>query len=361
MPTRTHNRKRAAGDKAEQQMAFYLNRAFRDDPRIRIINNLRLVDPNQPEHNGRPGVCQIDHLVLHQHGAFIVESKSVGDEITVTPDGNGGDEWTYKWNGAPKGVASPIEQAKRQRDFLRTILHAERERLLAKIGVGLRTLAKIVAGTDQRGFTSMPIQLIVAVSDNGKINRRKGWKEPTKPFKTFLCKADQAPRHITEELKNHASWLGKSDETKDYGLWSMKPEELDAVHAFLRDRNTPASASAAGQATVTTAVPNPPIDLPGPQLAHAPKQTPASGTLEAACKACGSTSLTAKSGRFGYYWACNDCSTNTAMPLICAACGENGKATKRVRIRKDRTTYLRTCESCGIDQVVWRAPAGAAP
>lgn len=350
-------RKRAAGERAESQMAFYLNRAFRDATDLRVINDLRLKDPNQPEHDDRPGVCQIDHLVLHRHGAFIIESKSVGDEITVTPDGHGGDEWTYRFNGTRKGVPSPIKQAERQRDLLRTLLQSHRESLLGKMAVGLRTISKVVGGTDQRGFSHMPIQLIVAVSDNGKIKRMNRWKEPMQPFKTFLCKADQVTDRIREELKTHSSWLrnvARQDAAKvrDYGLWSMKPAELDAVTNFLRAHNTSPPAPAVPPQTT----PLPGQDLPAPQPVVPAMQRPSTSSNAAKCKSCQSTHLAARSGRYGYYWYCNDCGTNTAMPKLCSVCGADGRRGGKVSIRKQGAKYFRSCQVCGIDQCIWKQP-----
>ncbi|MEO1407846.1 MAG: nuclease-related domain-containing protein, partial [Pseudomonadota bacterium] len=108
-----------AGIQAERQMAYYLHRAFATSSNLYVINDLRLVDPEQPEPDPRtggssPGVAQIDHLVLHRFGAFIVESKSVTGTVTVRDDG-GGDEWTR----SGKGMPSPLRQAERQGEFLR--------------------------------------------------------------------------------------------------------------------------------------------------------------------------------------------------------------------------------------------------
>lgn len=51
-----------AGAAAESQMAFYLHRAFDQDPETRVLHGLRLEDPGQPEQDGFPGACQIDQL-----------------------------------------------------------------------------------------------------------------------------------------------------------------------------------------------------------------------------------------------------------------------------------------------------------
>ena len=106
--------RREAGHAAERQMAFYLQRDFAKDPHLFVLNNLRIVDPEQPEFDGTPGVCQIDHLVMHRWGVFIVESKSVTDEVSIRDDGHGGDEWTRRFRGREQGFESPIQQARRQ-------------------------------------------------------------------------------------------------------------------------------------------------------------------------------------------------------------------------------------------------------
>ena len=100
-------------------------------------------------------------------------------------------------------MPSPIQQAKRQADFLRAFLQRHREELLGKRAIGLRTIAKLATGTDQRGFKTAPIQLVIAVSDKGKIKRLGGWKEPSEPFRVFVTKADLVPDKIGQELKRH--------------------------------------------------------------------------------------------------------------------------------------------------------------
>ena len=74
-----------AGNATERQMAHYLHRAFKDDPDAHVLNDLRLEDIEQPEQDGTVGVCQVDHLIIHRWGMFIVESKSVAEAVQVVP------------------------------------------------------------------------------------------------------------------------------------------------------------------------------------------------------------------------------------------------------------------------------------
>jgi len=342
-PESTDPRQRA-GQAAERQMAHYLQRAFAQDPDVHVLHGLRLVDPEQPEADGSPGVCQIDHLVVHQRGMFIVESKAVSESVRIRPDGSGGDEWSRVRGRREEGMRSPIQQAKLQRDFLRAILQRNRADLLAR-ATGVQGVAmKLLVKTDQRGFSRMPIQLIVAVSDDGRIEKLDGWQEPTEPLRVFVCKADVVTERIRSELAEHASHGGLlQKEHGDYGVWRMLPEESAAVAQFLVERHTPRARPRPAES---------PMAAEGFQRAHAPGQI-ATAPHSAACKECVGSALNAHWGKYGYYWKCAACGANTPMPVVCSACGAKGSGGKVVRIRKSGPQYVRVCEACGTEERVW--------
>ena len=335
-----------AGARAERQMAHYLHRAFERVNDVHLLNGLRLEDERQPEHDGTPGVCQIDHLVVHCWGLFIVESKSVSEEVRVWPDASGGDEWTRMYRGKVTGMASPIRQAARQSDFLRVLLERHREQLVGKHPVGLRTASKLLWGTDQRGFAEMPMQLIVAISDTGTIRRMNGWTEPEKPFPVFVTKADLVPEKIDRELERHAKDSSLFALTRsDYGLWSTDPEEARRVAEFLAGRHRDAPATHSGARAPRTSS--------GASTRARPSgQAPQPGG-KAACKRCNGTALAAMSGKYGYYWQCRTCGTNTRMSVVCSACGADGRRDRNVRVRKERTRYFRDCQACSKSEEIW--------
>jgi hypothetical protein len=344
-----------AGVVAERQMAFYLHRDFANDPKVFVLNDIRLSDPEQPELDGRPGVCQIDHLVLHRWGAFIIESKSVTDEVAVRDDGAGGDEWTRRSRGQDQGFPSPIQQARRQGDFLRRFLGRHRESLLGKMPPGLRSIGKLVTGTDHRGFGGMPIQIIVAISDHGKIRRVNEWKEPTKPFQTFVNKADNVGSKIREELAKHKAGSSLLGESKGaYGLWAMKPEEVETVAEFLSSHHQPRGAGVGGSASAVRHVSPTPARSAKPAAPPAAKRpSPPTAVTGPSCKSCGGNDLSGKWGKYGYYWKCNACGTNTSMPTVCSACGAEGQRGQVVKIRKEGRKFFRACEPCAIEECIW--------
>ena len=59
---KTTNQLKQQGNSAEEQMAFYLRRAFADNKDVWVFNDLYV------EHNGE--IAQIDHLVLFKYGIF---------------------------------------------------------------------------------------------------------------------------------------------------------------------------------------------------------------------------------------------------------------------------------------------------
>ncbi len=324
-------------------MAHYLHRAFSDDPSVHVLHGLRLEDGTRPEQDGSPGVCQIDHLLVHAHGAFVVESKSVTGEVRVRPDGSGGDEWSRVNSKGEQGMASPIRQAERQADFLRAYVRRHDKHLLGRAPVGLRTLARVVAGSDQRGFGAMPIQVIVAISDTGTIRRLDGWKEPTKPFQVFVTKADLAPGKIAEELRRHRQVKAlRPLSDGDYGLWRMTEQEASQVAEFLEARHVDLSGGQRRRADATAAE-----RRQGSDAANGLPATPPS------CRHCDSIKLTASWGKYGYYWRCSDCGKNTSMPAICSACGAKGSRNAGPKIHKQGKRYFRACRDCGASETIW--------
>ena len=341
------NRFERAGAKAEEQMAHYLNRSFREDSKVQVLHGLRIEDSDQPEQNGSPGVCQIDHLLVHRWGMFIVESKSVTEEIRVRPDGSGGDEWTRLYHGEEKGMGSPIQQAERQSEFLRRLFQRHHEDLMGKLQGVTGTIRKAVTGSDQRTFKNMPIQLVVAISDKGIIRRAQGWKEPQRPFRVIVSKADLVPGKIEQELKRHrkGSSLFSATLSSSYGLWNMESQEAMRVAKFLAVRHRDRLNSSSNLSS-----PSRHDDLPV-RTGH---ESVASGhAKEGICKHCLGSNLSARSGKYGYYWRCLGCGRNTRMPIACSNCGAQGERGDTVRIRKNGTSYFRDCSACGTCREIW--------
>jgi hypothetical protein len=183
-----------AGRRAEEQMAFYLRRAFGHDPEVFVMNGLRL------EREG--DACQIDHLLVHPFGFVIVESKSVTTEVAIDAKG----DWSRLVDGRWRGMPSPLNQAKLQIELLRLILDDHAPQALGKI-LGM-----------QKRFGGLHYDAFAAVSDNGIINWPPGDKYET------VCKADGTCELIKNRLKFLKGETGLSGLAK--GLFDLRRETV---------------------------------------------------------------------------------------------------------------------------------------
>jgi len=226
-------------------MAHYLRRALADDPEIFVLHDLRLeVEDDTKE------ALQIDHLVLHRHGFILIESKSVTGRILVNEHG----EWVRTWSGGAKGMQSPVLQAQRQADLLRKALVANNGRLLPTF----------LFGKLQKGFDNCPMEVVVAISDQGIIERRKDIHE--------LCKADQVPARVAAIVNRHrkaASILGTvtSSWSSCDGVMNFSAEDRQKIVTFLIEHHYPLLQArpkkpAAQTAKISPAPTPPPLPLP---------------------------------------------------------------------------------------------------
>ena len=332
----TTDRFQRAGDEAEKQMAFYLKRAFGDDPAVHVFHNLRLEENDD--------VVQIDHLILHRHGAIVIESKSVTSTIRI----NERYEWLREWKGRWSGRPSPVLQARRQADFLRKQLRARREELLDRALFGLV----------QRGLGMFVFDVVVAIIDQGMIQHQGQLPE--------VRKVDQVVDRVRELLRDQAglaSFTGKDPRSRDWGM-TLKPEELTRTSAYLRNAHRERPPSLAQNAAATqnrwtrlhsrSSVRRP--SHPVPRVVE-PVSGPAASSLNTPptlrCSKCSGERLEVAYGKYGYYLKCFACDGNTRIDLKCAGCG--GKLRTR-KTRKSGREFFAECQPCGSSRLSFVNP-----
>lgn len=201
-----------AGEEAEKQMAFYLNRSFRKCEDCFVINDLRIV------HDG--DAAQIDHLVVSKFGLFIVESKSIHGTISINKHG----EWKRTYGSEASGIPSPVTQAREQGKILKEMLRENAE----------QTLGKMLFGKIQKGYAYCPVNVYVAISDTGIIERDMDIPE--------LFKADTVPSAIANQLDEYsrkAKIFAPQNILSIEVPWEMSKEEAQATSEFILSRNTP--------------------------------------------------------------------------------------------------------------------------
>jgi len=358
-PLRSSDPLLRAGHAAEEQLAHYLHRAFGKDPELRIFHHLRLVRDGD--------AAQIDHLILHRWGVILIESKSVTSRVVINAHG----EWTRHFERKVSGMPSPILQAQRQGQFLRSYLYDHQEDLLAKF----------LLGKLQKTFTCMTLDVLVAISDSGVIERPPGLQLPE------VCKADQASEKVRAILKRAA---------RDNSLlnplgsgYFLTADERARISDFLLEHHRPLAVSACPEPVpvpVRTLAPGPnatpvqvvqvdlsPAPAPAPQIAAAPAVAPdplpvltpirdssppaavAAAESGPRCRSCEGERLSILWGKFGYYFKCGDCSGNTPIREDCPGCGA------RKKLRKSGREFFAECAACEGSTLYFLNPAEPVP
>lgn len=313
-----------AGDRQEADVAFYLRREFANNPKVMVLNDLRLV------WNGE--TAQIDHLLIHPLGFVLVESKSIYGEVRV----NEREEWSRSYKGSWSGMPSPIQQLNLQQRLLKVLLENHNHQLLGKV-LGI-----------QAGVGGREWQNVCAVSSSA-ILHREGM-----PAKISDCvvKSEFIGEHLTKIMD-----LGKGAARK---LLNGRPlffeGEIERISQFLLSKHQPRAGSYAAVAAAAKKprkVAKQSVVAEKPAVAEPKFTEPQSEAVSGmACKHCDEKiNLSGASGRWGYFVRCGVCEKNTGMRSTCEQCDStNGK------VRKSGNTYSFHCGECSHIGVVFEQP-----
>ena len=306
-PLTTTDRRRQAGHDAESQLAFYLKRTFGHDSQLRVINGLQL--------EVQDDAAQIDHLVIHPYGMIVIESKSVYGEVKLNAQG----EWSRSYRGRYQGMPSAKLQADRQVLFLQRYLAAHEQQLLDK----------------RTRFAGIPIDVLVAVSDDAVIHRPKNLDL------SYLVKAEQVPERVTWLVAERQPKRGFFALARDG--FRFNESELAGVTSFLCNRHTPLTLDNAPETRAEPVTPTAQARQVAPPI-------PAPQMHDYHCKHCQGTSLEVRWGH-SYYFKCLDCTKNTPISRTCASCHA------KERIRKEGSRFFSECTPCGHSALFFATPS----
>lgn len=293
-----------AGYKAEKQIVHYLLRKFHNAKDIFVINNLRFP--------WLDGYTQIDHLIVHRFGLIIVESKSVRSKVKY----NVRKEWHRLWNNSWSGMDNPVKQAERQAEAVKTLLRDNGDQLRGKL-----------LGLLQKGFKHMPVDCIVAISDQCNGIERPSTEDP---YRDIVIKADLVTDQIMETIavyKKASGLLGKGEPP-----WSIGTTELENVKDFLL------SVHEAPQSKKT------PIDLSDDRFKPKPTKQEKVRTYNKCPKCKGE--ITICKG-YSYYWHCDSCNKNMPIKYNCTECKQE------LKVRKEKHNYFIHCKSCKLEALFY--------
>ena len=318
-----------AGYDAERKVAYYLKMAFGSEPRLLILHDIRL--------EFEDGITvQMDHLLIHQYGLIIIESKSVAGKLQVKEDG----QWVRWFSNQSRGMHNPIKQAQLQGQTLkRVLLNSSKE-------------------NTRKVLEKFPIDVLVSISDSGEFiaNKRNLYPE--------VCKADQVDDRVKEVVLSRAKNALSDDfvlsdinkmKLAEHLVKNHKPyqkkSELDiiipTVESINKTKNEITKIKIPTQPKQETSTYNP-----------FNKQKTAVGILgiiasafngpeikfEHHCLHCKSNKIEIKYGN-NYYFKCLNCSKNYPVTTACHTCK------KTLKIRKDKKYFFAECSACNTSEL----------
>jgi Nuclease-related domain len=292
-----------AGYKAEKQIAHYLLRKFHNAKDIFAINNLRFP--------WLDGYTQIDHLIVHRFGLIIVESKSVSSKVKY----NTHKEWHRLWNNSWIGMDNPVKQAERQAEAVKTLLRNNGDQLRGKL-----------LGLLQKGFKHMPVDCIVAISD-----QCNGIERPAKdPYRDIVIKADLVTDRIMEIITTYKKATGIL--SKSEPPWSIGKAELENVKDFLLSIHEPFQNKKNA------------VNLSDDRFKPKPAKKEKVRTYNRCPKCKGK--ITIRKG-YSYYWYCESCDKNFPIKHNCTECKQE------LKVRKENHNYFICCEPCNLEALFY--------
>lgn len=306
-----------AGYEAERKVAYYLKMAFGDEPKLLVLHDLRV--------EFEDGItAQMDHLLIHQFGLIIIESKSVAGKLQVKDDG----QWMRWYNNQSKGMHNPIKQAKLQGQTLkRVLLNSSKE-------------------DTRKVLESFPIDVLVSISDSGEFIAHKRSLYPE------VCKADQ----VDDRIKEIVLYRAKNVKEGDFRLSDINKTKL-AEH--LLKTHKPYSKAFVIDETIYKNEANKPIFAEQKISTYEPFSKPkATGIIgkianilsgpeikfSHQCTFCSSEKVEIKYGR-NYFFMCNACNKTFSIKNDCADCK------KPLKIRKEKKQFFAECLTCKTSEI----------
>lgn len=298
-----------AGIKAEQEAAYLIDFDLSKSQNTLVIHDLRL------EIGGR--VAQIDHLLINRTlNIFVLETKHFHAGLKITEDGE-----FMSWNDFKKcyeGMPSPFAQNERHIAVLNDAL--ARIDMPSKVGLRLSPVC----------------HSYVLVSSKARIDR------PKKFDTSRIIKSDM----LTATLDKFFDKAGVLEVVGSLAR-CLSTETLEKVGQTLLRMHRPASFDYAAKFGIQQVQQlSPSVTVAPPVVAKpelAPQVVASSGKPadQHTCRECKSTKLSVQYGKYGYYFKCGDCDSNTPIKI---SCGKNGH---KERIRKNGLKFYRECSDCG--------------
>jgi hypothetical protein len=322
------------GWEGEQQVAFYLRRAFEQDDAVLVLNDLRfLVSSDTGDQSA--DYAQIDHLLIYRCGFILIESKaSRNDQGVLHIDARG--QWTWRVGTKTFNRPSPLLQVERQSAALRELLNNSD---LPRV--------KLLGGLLAASPHKLSRYCLVAIGDNMRV------EGPGSATEKRVMKSEAVVDAAKAEMRRETSGtgiMGLLKPSDDAGVVETTGEQRRAIATYLLQLHVPVGGShREGRPPMMTS--------PTPSAAPAASSHAESASHEPVrmskfsvicCKHCNSEK-TRVVYRRDYCVFCDACEKYSAIDPACEVCNE------RAKVRKDGPVFFRDCAKCRHQVAFWRA------
>ena len=299
-----------SGIKGEKEAAYELDFRYKNSKNYILLHDLRF------EVSGR--VAQIDHLLIDRClNVYIFETKNFSSGIKINENGE-----FLSWNSYQKtyeGIPSPLAQNERHllvlNEFFKT--HETPTRL---------------------GFKLTPnIIPLVLISNTARIDR------PEKFDTSAVLKCDA----LAETMDKHTKDMGTIELFSNVGR-IVSRETIEKVGRLLKYSHKPITINYLGKFGLSERLEKQPEKQNTQPIEKVKSVQPVK--CDSSCSKCSSENTTILSGRYGYYFKCQDCQGNTAIKLKCAT-----KSCKP-RIRKQKGQFFEECATCKSSRLFYKNP-----
>jgi hypothetical protein len=227
-------------------------------------------------------------------------------------------EWIRIFNNQEKGMPSPVQQAKRQAEFLKTFLNEHGLHLFRNTFLNKLT---------KPSYDGLFFDVLVAISDDGIIDRQN-------IDLPEVNKADTIPDKIEEIISKRKKDMIKEIIPKHIQLYK---ETEKKIAYFLAERHTPKKQSTYTIPTKSST--NSRIEEAMPQY-----KKPVASVY--CCRKCKGKNLEVRYVK-SYFFKCLDCDSNTPIKHTCKtdACD--------VRTQKQKNHFYKVCRTCNTKELFW--------
>jgi len=297
-----------SGIKGEKEAAYELDFRYKNSKNYILLHDLRF------EVSGR--VAQIDHLLIDRClNVYIFETKNFSSGIKINENGE-----FLSWNSYQKtyeGIPSPLAQNERHllvlNEFFKT--HETPTRL---------------------GFKLTPnIIPLVLISNTARIDR------PEKFDTSAVLKCDA----LAETMDKHTKDMGTIELFSNVGR-IVSRETIEKVGRLLKYSHKPITINYLGKFGLSERLEKQPEKQNTQPIEKVKSVQPVK--CDSSCSKCSSENTTILSGRYGYYFKCQDCQGNTAIKLKCAT------KSCEPRIRKQKDQFFEECATCKSSRLFYK-------